>query len=97
MLSDSFIPLPQPIFDAAALHCLEIGMQCHGCCVLQRCILRSRGEHREKLVVAIACNGFELAQDAYGYFSVLKTPLFRNRLFETNCGIWHFSGQCLFN
>jgi hypothetical protein len=82
MLSDSFIPLPQPIFDAAALHCLEIGMQCHGCCVLQRCILRSRGEHREKLVVAIACNGFELAQDAYGYFSVLKTPLFRNRLFK---------------
>ncbi|KAK3136663.1 hypothetical protein QOZ80_5BG0440570 [Eleusine coracana subsp. coracana] len=69
----------KPIFDAAALHCLEIGMQCHGCCVLQRCIARSRGEHREKLVVAIACNGFELAQDAYGNYVVqyvmdLKIP-----------------------
>ncbi|TVU50219.1 hypothetical protein EJB05_01583, partial [Eragrostis curvula] len=58
------------IFDAAALHCLDIGMQCHGCCVLQRCIARSRGEHRDKLVAAIACNGFELAQDAYGNYVV---------------------------
>lgn len=67
------------IFDAAAVHCLEIGMQCHGCCVLQRCIARSRGEHREKLVASIACNGFELAQDAYGNYVVqyvidLKIP-----------------------
>ncbi|KAJ1265399.1 hypothetical protein BS78_08G074100 [Paspalum vaginatum] len=67
------------IFDAAAVHCLDIGMQCHGCCVLQRCIARSRGEHREKLVAAIACNGFELAQDAYGNYVVqyvidLKIP-----------------------
>ncbi|XP_062204794.1 putative pumilio homolog 7, chloroplastic [Phragmites australis] len=69
----------KPIFDAAAVHCLDIGMQCHGCCVLQRCIARSRGEHREKLVAAIACNGFELAQDAYGNYVVqyvidLKIP-----------------------
>ncbi|KAL6623246.1 hypothetical protein ACP70R_033125 [Stipagrostis hirtigluma subsp. patula] len=69
----------KPIFDAAAIHCLDIGMQCHGCCVLQRCIARSRGEHREKLVAAIACNGFELAQDAYGNYVVqyvidLKIP-----------------------
>ncbi|XP_066356180.1 putative pumilio homolog 8, chloroplastic isoform X2 [Miscanthus floridulus] len=67
------------IFDAAALHCLDIGMQCHGCCVLQRCIARSRGEHRDKLVAAIACNGFKLAQDAYGNYVVqyvidLKNP-----------------------
>ncbi|CAL4899345.1 unnamed protein product [Urochloa decumbens] len=67
------------IFDAASVHCLGIGMQCHGCCVLQRCIARSRGEHREKLVAAIACNGFELAQDAYGNYVVqyvidLKIP-----------------------
>ncbi|CAN6329120.1 unnamed protein product [Urochloa humidicola] len=67
------------IFDAASVHCLDIGMQCHGCCVLQRCIARSRGEHREKLVAAIACNGFELAQDAYGNYVVqyvidLKIP-----------------------
>ncbi|VAI14894.1 unnamed protein product [Triticum turgidum subsp. durum] len=56
----------KPIFDAAAVYCLDIGMQCHGCCVLQRCIARSTGEHKEKLVAAIARNGFELAQDAYG-------------------------------
>ncbi|KAG0520869.1 hypothetical protein BDA96_08G111400 [Sorghum bicolor] len=67
------------IFDAAALHCLDIGMQCHGCCVLQRCIARSRGEHRDKLVAAIAGNGFKLAQDAYGNYVVqyvidLKIP-----------------------
>ncbi|TKW29147.1 hypothetical protein SEVIR_3G377400v4 [Setaria viridis] len=67
------------IFEAASVHCLDIGMQCHGCCVLQRCIARSRGEHREKLVAAIARNGFELAQDAYGNYVVqyvidLKIP-----------------------
>ncbi|KAF0889597.1 hypothetical protein E2562_029271 [Oryza meyeriana var. granulata] len=67
------------IFEAAAVHCLDIGMQCHGCCVLQRCIARSGGEQREKLVAAIASNGFELAQDAYGNYVVqyvidLKVP-----------------------
>ncbi|KAF6994295.1 hypothetical protein CFC21_011031 [Triticum aestivum] len=60
----------KPIFDAAAVYCLDIGMQCHGCCVLQRCIARSTGEHKEKLVAAIARNGFELAQDAYGNYVV---------------------------
>lgn len=60
------LTVSQAIFEAASVHCLDIGMQCHGCCVLQRCIARSRGEHREKLVAAIARNGFELAQDAYG-------------------------------
>ncbi|BAF29822.1 putative pumilio homolog 7, chloroplastic [Oryza sativa Japonica Group] len=69
----------KPIFEAAAVHCLDIGMQCHGCCVLQRCIARSGGEQREKLVAAIASNGFELAQDAYGNYVVqyvidLKVP-----------------------
>ncbi|KAG8048717.1 hypothetical protein GUJ93_ZPchr0009g1319 [Zizania palustris] len=60
----------KPIFEAAAVHCLDIGMQCHGCCVLQRCISRSGGEQREKLVAAIASNGFELAQDAFGNYVV---------------------------
>lgn len=60
----------KPIFAAAAIYCLDIGMQCHGCCVLQRCIARSTGEHKEKLVAAIARNGFELAQDAYGNYVV---------------------------
>ncbi|CAM0949848.1 unnamed protein product [Alopecurus aequalis] len=60
----------KPIFDAAAIYCLDIGMQCHGCCVLQRCIARSSGEHKEKLVAAIARNGVELAQDAYGNYVV---------------------------
>ncbi|XP_025828382.1 uncharacterized protein LOC112903353 [Panicum hallii] len=31
------------IFDAASVHCLGIGMQCHDCCVLQRCIAHSSG------------------------------------------------------
>uniref|UniRef100_A0A453K4V2 PUM-HD domain-containing protein n=1 Tax=Aegilops tauschii subsp. strangulata TaxID=200361 RepID=A0A453K4V2_AEGTS len=40
----------KPIFDAAAVYCLDIG--------------------KEKLVAAIARNGFELAQDAYGNYVV---------------------------
>ncbi|XP_062203400.1 putative pumilio homolog 7, chloroplastic [Phragmites australis] len=89
----------KPIFDAAAVRCLDIGMQSHGCCVLQRCIARSRGEHREKLVAAIACNGFELAQDAYGNYVVqyvidLKIPNANSSLAQQfECNYIHLSMQ----
>ncbi|KAG2657244.1 hypothetical protein PVAP13_1KG185777 [Panicum virgatum] len=31
----------QGIFDDTSVDCLGTGMQCHGCCVLQRCIAHS--------------------------------------------------------
>lgn len=87
------------IFAAAALHCVDIGMQIHGCCVLQRCIARSRGEHRDKLVAAIAHNGFKLAQDAYGNYVVqvvlaLKIPTANSSLAQQFGGKYiHLSMQ----
>ncbi|XP_010269244.1 PREDICTED: uncharacterized protein LOC104605971 [Nelumbo nucifera] len=67
------------IFDAAANFCVDIATHRHGCCVLQRCIAHSTGEHREKLVAGISANGLLLAQDAFGNYVVqyvleLKIP-----------------------
>ena len=45
----------QGIFDDTSVDCLGTGMQCHGCCVLQRCIAHSWGGQRVKLIAAIAC------------------------------------------
>ncbi|CAL0302981.1 unnamed protein product [Lupinus luteus] len=36
------------IFVVAAKYCVDIATHQHGCCVLQRCIGHSSGEHREK-------------------------------------------------
>ncbi|XP_010268106.1 PREDICTED: uncharacterized protein LOC104605160 isoform X2 [Nelumbo nucifera] len=55
------------IFDAAAKFCVDIATHRHGCCVLQRCIAHSTGEHQAKLVEEISTNGLLLAQDAFGY------------------------------
>ncbi|CAA2965405.1 pumilio homolog 8, chloroplastic [Olea europaea subsp. europaea] len=54
------------IFVAAATYCVDIATHQHGCCVLQRCISHSTGEHWENLVAEISANGLLLAQDAYG-------------------------------
>ncbi|XP_042486446.1 pumilio domain-containing protein C4G8.03c-like [Macadamia integrifolia] len=67
------------IFKAAAKYCVNIATHRHGCCVLQRCIAHSTGEHREKLVAKISTHGFLLAQDAFGNYVVqfiieLKIP-----------------------
>ncbi|KAI3448260.1 hypothetical protein Pfo_004925 [Paulownia fortunei] len=40
------------IFVAAAKYCVDIATHQHGCCVLQRCISHSIGEHREKLLTS---------------------------------------------
>jgi hypothetical protein len=56
----------QFIFVAAAKYCVDIATHRHGCCVLQRCISHSIGEHQEKLIAEISANGLLLAQDAYG-------------------------------
>ncbi|KAJ6814751.1 putative pumilio-like protein 7, chloroplastic [Iris pallida] len=66
------------IFDAAAKHCVEIATHQHGCCVMQRCIGSSTGEHRAKLVGEISANGLHLAQDAYGNYVVQYTLELKN-------------------
>ncbi|KAH7683503.1 Translational repressor Pumilio/PUF3 and related RNA-binding proteins (Puf superfamily) protein [Dioscorea alata] len=67
------------IFDAAAKHCVDIATHRHGCCVLQRCIAHSVGEHRVRLVSEVSLNGLLLAQDPFGNYVVqfileLKNP-----------------------
>ena len=56
----------QFILVAAAKYCVDIATHRHGCCVLQRCISHSIGEHRDKLVTEITKNGLLLAQDPFG-------------------------------
>ncbi|XP_061363250.1 putative pumilio homolog 7, chloroplastic [Gastrolobium bilobum] len=58
------------IFVAAAKYCVDIATHQHGCCVLQRCIGHSSGEHREKLVAEISANALLLAQDQFGNYVV---------------------------
>ncbi|XP_061350381.1 putative pumilio homolog 7, chloroplastic [Gastrolobium bilobum] len=58
------------IFVAAAKYCVDIATHQHGCCVLQRCIAHSSGEHREKLIAEISANALLLAQDHYGNYVV---------------------------
>ncbi|CAI9765363.1 unnamed protein product [Fraxinus pennsylvanica] len=80
------------IFVAAAKYCVDIATHQHGCCVLQRCISHSTGEHWENLVTEISANGLLLAQDAYGNYVVqfileLKIPSVTSKLtsqFEGN-------------
>ncbi|KAA8545601.1 hypothetical protein F0562_020385 [Nyssa sinensis] len=58
------------IFVAAAKYCVDIATHQHGCCVLQRCISHSMGEHQENLVAEISANGLLLSQDAFGNYAV---------------------------
>ncbi|KAE8728301.1 putative pumilio-like protein 7 [Hibiscus syriacus] len=58
------------IFDAAAKFCVDIATHRHGCCVLQRCIAHSNGQHRDKLITQISRNGLLLAQDPFGNYVV---------------------------
>ncbi|XVE60479.1 hypothetical protein DITRI_Ditri05aG0132200 [Diplodiscus trichospermus] len=67
------------IFDAAAKFCVDIATHRHGCCVLQRCIAHSNGQHRDNLITQISTNGLLLAQDPFGNYVVqyiieLKVP-----------------------
>ncbi|KAH6766997.1 pumilio 7 [Perilla frutescens var. hirtella] len=80
------------IFVAAAKYCVDIATHQHGCCVLQRCISHSTGEHRENLVAEISANGLLLSEDAFGNYVVqfileLKIPSATSKLtsqFEGN-------------
>ncbi|XP_010477484.1 PREDICTED: putative pumilio homolog 8, chloroplastic [Camelina sativa] len=58
------------IFEDATKYCIDIATHRHGCCVLQKCIAYSCGQHREKLVTEISRNSLFLAQDPYGNYAV---------------------------
>ncbi|BBM97871.1 pumilio RNA-binding family [Marchantia polymorpha subsp. ruderalis] len=60
----------QFIFDAAAVHCVEIATHRHGCCVLQRCVDFASGPQRQRLVTEIAANALVLSQDPFGNYVV---------------------------
>ncbi|CAD5185815.1 unnamed protein product [Musa acuminata subsp. malaccensis] len=68
------------IFDAAMEHCVGIATHRHGCCVLQKYIAHSTGDHLAKLVAEISANGYELARDPFGNYVIqyvldMKNPL----------------------
>ncbi|CAM6011016.1 unnamed protein product [Sphagnum balticum] len=60
----------QFIFDAAALHCVEIATHRHGCCVMQRCVDFALDHQRQRLVAEVAANALTLSQDPYGNYVV---------------------------
>lgn len=60
------ICIEQFIFVAATNYCIDIATHQHGCCVMQRCISHSSGEHREKLIAEITSNALLLAHNQYG-------------------------------
>ncbi|KAL2893840.1 putative pumilio-like protein 7 chloroplastic [Bienertia sinuspersici] len=70
------------IFDAATMHCVEIATQRHGCCVLQRCIDHSYGEHWQKLIDKICSNALVLAQDPFGELCVALYSEFSSHVVE---------------
>ncbi|CAK8530294.1 unnamed protein product [Lathyrus sativus] len=61
------------IYVAAVKYCVDIATHQHGCCVLQKCIRYSSGEHREILAAEIFANALLLAQDKYGNYVVQCT------------------------
>uniref|UniRef100_A0A0D9VQK8 PUM-HD domain-containing protein n=1 Tax=Leersia perrieri TaxID=77586 RepID=A0A0D9VQK8_9ORYZ len=73
------------IFEAAAIHCCQMAINRHGCCVLQSCISKAYGEYLVKLIVQICANGLSLAQDQFGNYVIqcvldLKFPFANTRL-----------------
>ncbi|KAE9591848.1 hypothetical protein Lal_00038801 [Lupinus albus] len=82
------------IFAAAAKYCVDIATHQHGCCVLQRCIGHSSGEHREKLVAEICSNALLLAQDPFGNYVVQFILELRNPSATENI-ISQFEGNYL--
>ncbi|XP_010536828.1 PREDICTED: pumilio homolog 12 [Tarenaya hassleriana] len=56
------------IFEAAITHCVELATDRHGCCVLQKCLGHSEGEHRHLLVSEVASNALLLSQDPFGNY-----------------------------
>ncbi|KAI7758373.1 hypothetical protein M8C21_013734 [Ambrosia artemisiifolia] len=58
------------LFEAATKKCMELAIDRHGCCVLQKCLSHSDDEPRRRLVREITSNALILSQDPYGNYVV---------------------------
>ncbi|KAL6966226.1 Pumilio 12 [Sarracenia purpurea var. burkii] len=67
MKSKAFLPF---LFEAAIANCVELATDCHGCCVLQKCLSRSDGDQRHRLICEIISNALILCQDRFGNYVV---------------------------
>jgi Pumilio-family RNA binding repeat len=60
----------QFIYDAVAMHCIEVATHRHGCCVLQRCIDHASESQKKQLVDTIERLSLRLVRDPYGNYVV---------------------------
>ncbi|KAI9228641.1 MAG: armadillo-type protein, partial [Piptocephalis tieghemiana] len=60
----------QFIYDAVALHCIEVSTHRHGCCVLQRCIDHASDSQTVQLAAEITRHALPLVQDPFGNYVV---------------------------
>ncbi|KAI4304855.1 hypothetical protein MLD38_040316 [Melastoma candidum] len=60
----------QFLFEAAAANCVELAVERHGCCVLQKCLSHADREQREPLIHEIISNALILSQDPFGNYVV---------------------------
>ncbi|KAL9258772.1 putative pumilio homolog 7, chloroplastic [Drosera capensis] len=58
------------IFEAATKLCVDLGTHQYGCCVLQKCVMHSKGADQQNLIAAISANAILLAEDPYGNYVV---------------------------
>ena len=63
----------QFIYNAVAVHCVEVATHRHGCCVLQRCIDHASEQQRAQLVTEITYHALTLVQDPYGNYVSLTS------------------------
>lgn len=68
----------QLLIDNLADNCYKVAVDRSGCCVLQICVEKSKGQPRQRLVSEILANAVHLSRDPYGF--VLST---RDEFFST--------------
>ncbi|KAL4559603.1 hypothetical protein LXL04_031746 [Taraxacum kok-saghyz] len=61
----------KPILTEIANECYKVATDRSGCCVLQACVEHSRGEVRTRLVSEIMANSVHLAEDPFGFVSLI--------------------------
>ncbi|KAK4762397.1 hypothetical protein SAY86_008165 [Trapa natans] len=58
------------IFEVAAKNCIDLAIDRHGCCVLQKCLSHPGGEQRICLIFEIATNSHFISQSEFGNYLV---------------------------
>lgn len=61
----------QLLINNLADNCYKVAIDRSGCCVLQICMEKSKGQPRQRLVSEIVANAVHLSRDPYGF--VLST------------------------